>query len=181
MKTNSVTKEACQYLTFQLGKETFAFDVLKTNEVLEVSEITPIPGSSESMIGVINLRGKVVPVIDLRKKLKLQENEHTVDTCIIIIETVFNEELVILGVLVDAAKQVIMLDNSQLEPPPKVGMCINTEYITAIGKRDNNFIILLNSDKILSENELAAAISQQESEVVIDNTESKDSSINSDG
>ncbi|HMA66043.1 MAG: chemotaxis protein CheW, partial [Fibrobacterota bacterium] len=136
MKTNFLTKEACQYLTFQIGNETFAFDVLKTNEVLEVSQITPIPGSSESMIGVINLRGKVVPVIDLRKKLKLQEKEYTVDTCIIIISTEFDEEIVTLGVLVDAAKQVIMLDNSQLEPPPRVGMCINTEYITAIGKRD---------------------------------------------
>jgi purine-binding chemotaxis protein CheW len=180
MKTNSVLKEACQYLTFQLGKETFAFDVLKTNEVLEVSDITPIPGSSESMIGVINLRGKVVPVIDLRKKMKLQEIEYTVDTCIIIIETVSDEELVTLGVLVDAAKQVIMLDDSQLEPPPKVGMCINTEYISAIGKRDNNFIILLNSDKIFSENELSAAISQQENQTLIDTTKPLDSSINSD-
>jgi purine-binding chemotaxis protein CheW len=171
MKTNSVSKAACQYLTFLIGNETFAFDVLKTNEVLEISQITPIPGSSESMIGVINLRGKVVPVIDLRKKLKLQEKEHTVDTCIIIIETEFDEELVTLGVLVDAAKQVIMLDNSQLEPPPRVGMCINTEYITAIGKRDNTFIILLDSDKIFSENELTTAISQQVNGTTIDNAD----------
>ncbi|NLD95040.1 MAG: chemotaxis protein CheW [Fibrobacter sp.] len=168
MKTNSVIKEVCQYLTFQIGNELFAFDVLKTNEVLEFSDITPIPGSMESMIGVINLRGKVVPVIDLRKKLKLQEKERTVDTCIIIIETEFNEEHVTLGVLVDAAKQVIMLDNSQLEPPPRVGMCINTEYITAIGKRDSTFIILLDSDRIFSENELAAAVSQQISDIGTD-------------
>jgi purine-binding chemotaxis protein CheW len=172
MKTNAVIKGNCQYLTFLIGNETFAFDVLKTNEVLEVSQITPIPGSSESMIGVINLRGKVVPVIDLRKKLKLLQKEHTIDTCIIIIETEFDEEQVTLGVLVDAAKQVIMLDSSQLEPPPKVGMSINTEYIAAIGKRDNTFIILLNSDKIFSENELTTAISHQLNETSIGTIES---------
>jgi purine-binding chemotaxis protein CheW len=161
MKNDTLTKESGQYLTFQLGDEQFAFDVLRTNEVLEVSQITRIPGSSSAMIGVINLRGSVVPVVDLRKKLNMAEKERTVDTAIIIIDTAYGEEKVILGVLVDAAKQVIMLDPSQLEPPPRVGMKLNIDYITAIGKHDNNFIILLNSDRIFSEEELVAAVENQ--------------------
>jgi purine-binding chemotaxis protein CheW len=136
--------------------------VLRTNEVLEVTQVTRIPGASDAMIGVINLRGSVVPVIDLRKKLHMPEKERTIDTSIIIIETGYGDENVTLGVLVDAAKQVIMLDKSQLETPPKVGMNLNIEYITAIGKHENSFIILLNSDKIFSEKELVAAAESKE-------------------
>jgi purine-binding chemotaxis protein CheW len=136
--------------------------VIRTNEVLEVSQVTRIPGANDAMIGVINLRGSVVPVIDLRKRLNMPETERTIDTSIIIIDTECGDEKVILGVLVDAAKQVIMLDRTQLEPPPKVGMNLNIEYITAIGKNDNKFIILLNSDKIFSEKELIAAVETKE-------------------
>jgi purine-binding chemotaxis protein CheW len=162
MGKNELMKESGQYLTFQLGEELFAFDVLRTNEVLEVSQVTRVPGASDAMIGVINLRGSVVPVIDLRKRLAMTAKEYTIDTAIIIIDTEYGEEKVIIGVLVDAAKQVIMLDKSQLEAPPKVGMNLNTEYITAIGKHDNSFIILLNSDKIFSEKELVAAMEVKE-------------------
>jgi len=165
METISTIKESGQYLTFQLGEELFAFDVLRTNEVLEVSQITRIPGSTDAMVGVINLRGSVVPVVDLRKRLNMPEKERTVDTSIIIIDTEYGDEKVILGVLVDAAKQVIMLDKSQLEAPPKVGMNLNIEYITAIGKHDNSFIILLNSDKIFSEEELSVAVESRENQV----------------
>jgi purine-binding chemotaxis protein CheW len=165
MEKKLTDKESEQYLTFQLGDELFAFDVLKTNEVLEITQITRIPGASDAMIGVINLRGSVVPVIDLRKKLGMPEKERTIDTSIIIIETGLGDEKVILGVLVDAAKQVIMLDKSQLEAPPKVGMNLNIEYITAIGKHDNTFIILLNSDKIFSEEELAVGIENTEMQI----------------
>lgn len=165
MESVTTIKESGQYLTFQLGDELFAFDVLRTNEVLEVSQITRIPGASDAMVGVINLRGSVVPVVDLRKRLNMPIKDHTIDTSIIIIDTEYGDDKVILGVLVDAAKQVIMLDKSQLEPPPKVGMKLNIEYITAIGKHDNNFIILLNSDKIFSEQELIAATETKEIQV----------------
>jgi purine-binding chemotaxis protein CheW len=114
------------------------------------------------MIGVINLRGSVVPVIDLRTRLNMPHKPHTIDTAIIIIDTDYGEEKIFIGVLVDAAKQVIMLDSAQLEAPPKVGMNLNIEYITAIGKHENSFIILLNSDKIFSEKELVAALETRE-------------------
>lgn len=159
---SSNIKDTGQYLTFRLGDEIFAFNVLKINEVMELSQITRIPGSNDVMIGVINLRGSVVPVVDLRKKLNMTEKEYTIDTSIIIIDAEYGDEKVTLGVLVDAAKKVIMLDKTQLEPPPKVGMNLNIDYITAIGKHDNSFIILLDSDKIFSEEELVAAADKKE-------------------
>lgn len=146
-----------QYLTFRLGEETFAFNVLKTHEVLEYTHITRVPGSTGAMVGVINLRGGVAPVLDLRRKLSMPAVEKTVDTAIIILDVVFGDEKVGIGVLVDAANKVIMLDASQMEPPPKVGMSLNIDYITAIGKQDNNFVILLDSDRLFSEKELLAA------------------------
>lgn len=157
MEKKTDERESDQYLTFKLGDESFAFNVLKTNEVLEYTRITRVPGSSGAMVGVINLRGGVVPVIDLRKKLGMPKAEVTVDTAIVILDTQFAEDKVVIGVLVDAAKQVIMLDKKQLEAPPKVGMKMNIEYITAIGKSDNEFIILLDSDRLFSERELSAA------------------------
>jgi purine-binding chemotaxis protein CheW len=95
----------------------------------------------------------------------MPEKEHTIDTVIIIIDTDYGDEKVILGVLVDAARQVIMLDKSQLEPPPKVGMNLNIEYINAIGKKDDSFIILLNSKKIFSEKELVVAADIRETAI----------------
>ena len=162
MQTDNNGNEPGQYLTFLLGEEMFAFNVLCTNEVLEVTHITRVPGAGDAMIGVINLRGSVVPVIDLRKRLNMPVKEYTVDTAIIIIETEYGDEKVTIGVLVDAAKQVIMLDAVQLEAPPKVGMNINIDYINAIGKYENQFIILLNSDRIFSEKELMAAMESRE-------------------
>lgn len=165
MDNNSAAKASGQYLTFRLGEEIFAFDVLRINEVLEVTQITRIPGASDAMVGVINLRGSVVPVVDLRKKLNLPPKEHSIDTAIIIIDTEYSEDKVTLGVLVDAAKKVIMLDEKQLEPPPKVGMKLNIDYITAIGKHDDGFIILLNSEKIFSQEELVTASETREVQV----------------
>lgn len=165
MENISTINETCQYLTFQLGNELFAFDVLRINEVLELPPITRIPGASNAMLGVINLRGSVVPVIDLRKKLNMPEKEHTIDTSIIILDTEHGGEKVTLGVLVDAAKKVIMLEKSQLELPPKVGMSLNIEFISAIGKLNNSFVILLNSDRIFSVEELVVAACAKESEV----------------
>ena len=162
MENKTINKESGQYLTFQLGDEVFAFNVLRTNEVLEVSQITRVPGASGAMVGVINLRGSVVPVVDLRKKLNMPVTENTIDTAIIIIDADYGDEKVTIGVLVDAAKKVIMLDNSQLEAPPKVGMNLNTGYITAIGKHDDSFILLLDSDKLFSEKELVAAMDTTE-------------------
>ena len=152
--SETIYNDLMQYLTFELAGESFAFDVLKTREVLNTVKITPIPKTPPFMSGVINLRGNVVPVIDLRKKFNLPDKGMTIDTSIIIVEVEQDNGTIIIGALVDSVKSVAQFDRKQTEPPPKIGMKLNENFIDAIAKKDDNFIILLNSDSVFSEEEL---------------------------
>ena len=152
-----IRDENAQYLTFLLDGKYFAFDVLKTREVLTLTPITPIPGTPDFMTGVLNLRGSVVPVMDLRKKFSMKVSEYTDDTSIIIVEAVCENETVVMGALVDAVKGVRRFENNQLEPPPKIGMKLNTDLIHAIGKTETEFIMILNVDRVLSDEDLSLA------------------------
>lgn len=151
---NDIYSENEQYLTFILENELYAFDVIKTKEVLNLVKITPIPMAPSFMIGVINLRGSVVPVIDLREKFSLKPAEYTIDTSIVIVEIAFGNEILTIGVLVDAVKAVVKFDNAQTEPPPKIGMQLNENMIQAIAKLNNNFVMILNTDTVFSKQEL---------------------------
>ena len=149
--------DGVQYLTFILDSKLFAFDVLKTREVLSLIPITPIPGTPEYMTGVLNLRGSVVPVVDLRKKFGIAESAFTDNTSIIIVEANNGNETVVVGALVDAVKGVRRFEQNQLEPPPKVGMKFNLDLIHAIGKTETDFVLILNVDKVLSDEDLTLA------------------------
>ena len=148
-------KDGAQYLTFLLDSKLFAFDVLKTREVLSIVDITPIPGTPDYMTGVLNLRGSVVPVIDLRKKFGLRETAYTENTSIVIVEAASGSELVIVGALVDAVRGVRRFEENQLEPRPKVGMKLNLDLIYAIGKTEKDFVLILNVDKVLSDEDIS--------------------------
>ena len=145
-----------QYLAFNLDSEIFAFDISKVREVLEFDKVTRVPQTPEMMKGVINLRGSVVPVIDLRIKFGMGEAQKTVNTVIIIIEIDLDDESTMLGVLVDSVKEVIDLDTDHIEPPPSIGTQLNTDFIKGMGKQDDNFIIILDIEKIFSSAELEA-------------------------
>ncbi|MBT4267104.1 MAG: chemotaxis protein CheW [Deltaproteobacteria bacterium] len=145
-----------QYLAFKLEAEIFAFDISKVREVLEFETVTKVPQTPEMMKGVINLRGSVVPVIDLRIKFGMGEAQKTVNTVIIIIEIDLDDESTMLGVLVDSVKEVIDLDTDHIEPPPSIGTQLNTDFIKGMGKQDDNFIIILDIEKIFSSAELKA-------------------------
>jgi len=149
------TMEMTQYLTFKLDEEIFALDISKVREVLDFTTVTKVPRTPEFMRGVINLRGSVVPVVDLRLKFGMSRTEKTVNTCIIIVEVAVDEETTILGVLADSVQEVMDLGPEQIEPAPKIGTRLNTAFIKGMGKRDNKFIILLDIDKIFSTDELA--------------------------
>jgi purine-binding chemotaxis protein CheW len=149
--------DGVQYLTFILDSKLFAFDVLKTREVLSLIPITPIPGTPEYMTGVLNLRGSVVPVIDLRKKFGITESAFTENTSIIIVEAQNGNETVVVGALVDAVKGVRRFEPNQLEPPPRVGMRLNLDLIQAIGKTEKDFVLILNVDKVLSDEDISLA------------------------
>ncbi|MCG8338899.1 MAG: chemotaxis protein CheW [Proteobacteria bacterium] len=160
--------ETNQYLTFQLSEEIFALDIAKVREVLEYTKVTKVPQTPEMMIGVINLRGSVVPVIDLRLKFGMGMSERTVNTCIIIIEVSIDGEINLIGALVDSVKEVMDMDSDHIEPPPKIGTQLNTEFIKGMGKQNEQFVIILDIEKIFSVDELSMvqAVSNEASAVV---------------
>ena len=165
--------EITQYLAFNLDEEVFSLDISKVREVLEFSKVTKIPQTPEMMIGVINLRGSVVPVIDLRIKFGMGSGERTVNTVIIIIEIDLDHESTMIGIMVDAVKEVIDLDENHIESPPKIGNRLNTDFIKGMGKRDGQFIIILDIEQIFSLEELnlVQALSGQQAVDVEDDLE----------
>ncbi len=146
---------ATQYLTFKLGEEVYALDIAKVREVLDFTSVTKVPRTPEFMRGVINLRGSVVPVVDLRLKFGISKTDKTINTCIIIMEVRVDKETTILGALADSVQEVVDLDPDNIEPAPRIGTKLKTEFITGMGKQNEKFIIILDIDKIFSTEELA--------------------------
>jgi purine-binding chemotaxis protein CheW len=151
-----------QYLTFMLAGEVYAIDVASIKEVLGVPKITRVPRMPAFMSGVINLRGNVIPVLDLCLKFGLEPTARTIDTSIIVTEltNIFADndvETFTIGIFSDLVLNVISIAPSQIEPPPKIGISIDTSFITGMGRVDDSFVIMLNIDKILSEKELMLA------------------------
>src|SRR3984885_7984836 len=131
--------ETRQYLTFKLGDEIFATDVAKVREVLDFTTITKIPRTPDFMSGVINLRGNVVPVVDLRLCFEMSKTEKTVNTCIVVVELLGDGESRVIGALADSVEEVIDLEPEQIQPAPKIGARIRTDFIKGMGKRDAQF------------------------------------------
>jgi purine-binding chemotaxis protein CheW len=156
MSVSSIT-ETSQYLTFKLENEVFALDIAKVREVLDFTRITKVPQTPDFMLGIINLRGAVVPVIDMRLKFGLPQAATTVNSCFIIAEIELDTEATVLGALVDSVQEVMELDPDQIEPPPRIGTRLNTKFIKGMGKRDDQFVIILDIDKVFSTDELALA------------------------
>jgi purine-binding chemotaxis protein CheW len=148
-------EESNQYLTFVLDEEDFALEIMKVKEVLDYINITRVPRMPGYLCGVINLRGNVVPVIDLRLKLGMSKIQRTVDTCIVIMEIHIDGELVQMGALTDAVKGVIELESKDIVSAPKLGTRLNTEFIRGMGKQDDQFIIILDIDRVLSADDVA--------------------------
>lgn len=139
-----------QYLTFSLDGESFGVSIEKVREVLTFTKVTDVPCTPDYVRGVINLRGNVVPVIDLKKKFALGSTEKTIDTCIVIVSAEVAAEPVTVGFLADSLQEVFDIDAGSIEPPPKIGTRINTDYIQGMGKRGEEFIILLDIDCVFS-------------------------------
>lgn len=144
-----------QYLTFMLDQEVYALDISQVREVLDLTDITRVPHMPRFMRGVINLRGGVVPVVDLRLKFGLSATEKTVDTCIIIMEVNLDGERTLLGALADSVSEVLELEPELIEPAPSIGMRLKTDFIRGMGKKNDEFIIILDVDKVFSSDELA--------------------------
>ena len=148
--------EPAQYLTFTLDGEVFATEIEKVREVLEYRDVTKVPRTPDFMRGVINLRGNVVPVVDPRLQFGMEQAEPTIDTCIVIVEVRIDDESTLLGAIADSVQEVIDLDASQLEPPPRLGTRVHTDFIRAMGKHHDGFVIILDMDRVFSEEQLAS-------------------------
>ena len=138
-----------QLVSFRLGKEEFAVDILKIQEINRMVEITRVPKSPDSVEGVINLRGNIIPIIDLRKKFRLPSAENSSENRIVVID--INKKVV--GFIVDAVSEVLRLPANTVEPPPPMLAGIDSEYISGVGKLEDRLLILLDLDKILSQEE----------------------------
>ena len=142
------------YLSFKLSEEVFAINVSKVLNILEMSHITKVPKTPGYMKGVINLRGTVLPVIDLRIKFGLPENQATVDTSIIVLSIDKDNEVIMLGILVDAVREVLEFKTEEISPSPTIGTKYNSGFIEGMWRVEENFIMILDIDKVFSVDEI---------------------------
>ncbi len=144
-----------RFVTFRIEDELYAIDVFKSREIIEVPDITKVPGMTETIRGVINIRGEVLPVLDLKAKFGMRKTEFHQSSAIIVTEIDNTGDVIPIGIIVDEAREVITLEADQIKPPPKIEMFIDDKYIQGIGKIGDRFVMIINVDKILSDEELA--------------------------
>lgn len=142
--------ELLQLVTFSIGEEEFGVDILKVQEIIRTMEITKVPRAQDFVEGVINLRGKVIPIIDLRRRFGLVSKNHDKHTRIIVIEI----NNMIVGFVVDSVSEVLRIPAGTVEPPPPVVAGVESEYISGVGKLQDRLLILLDLDKLLSSDDL---------------------------
>jgi purine-binding chemotaxis protein CheW len=152
-------EEQQQYLTFMLGDEMFAIGILSIREIIEYGAVTEVPMTPPFIRGVINLRGSVVPVLDLAVRFGRQARESSKRTCIVIVEIGLANGSHELGVVVDAVNEVLEIPHNDIEPPPEFGARIRSDFIKGMGKISGKFVIILDADKVLSLEEVAVLAS----------------------
>lgn len=143
-----------KFLAFLLGNESYAVSIMAVKEIIGITEITAIPKVPKFIKGVINLKGKIVPVIDMRLKFGMPEKPYGPRTCIIIIEIRDEGDLKLMGVIVDTVSEVLAIDETEMQPPPELSGADDMNFIKGIGKTHNKVIWILNLDKILNTGEL---------------------------
>ncbi len=165
----SEAAERNQYLSFSLGGNDYAVGILQVKEILQYETVTPVPSVPRSIRGVINLRGSVVPVIDLAVKFGLSPTPVTRRTCIVLVEAALEGERTVLGIIADAVREVLELGAQDVEPPPSFGTQVRVEYLVGMGKAGKGFVLLLDLDRVLSAREqgLASELSSSEAFVAV--------------
>ncbi len=149
--------QSIQYLTFRIAGETYAIGVLQVKEILCFETITQVPSTPRSVRGVINLRGSVVPVVDLAVKFGLPESPITRLSCIVIVEVDLDGEQTVMGVMTDSVSQVVEFLPSDIEPPPPFGTNVQTNHLVGMGSDDDKFVLILDIDEVLTAEELVTA------------------------
>ncbi len=158
MQNSELANMAGKYLTFKLGAEEFGLEILKVQEIIKMMDVTRIPRTPDYVRGVINLRGKVIPVVDLRLKFEMELKENTDTTCIIVVEVRRADSSVTMGIIVDEVCEVLDVAGDQIEAPPEFGGVVDTSFILGMGKVDERVVMLMDVDKVLSGDELTATV-----------------------
>jgi purine-binding chemotaxis protein CheW len=148
------TTETTQYLSFHLEGEEFALEISRVREVLECTKITRVPRTPAFLKGVINLRGSVVPVVDLKEKFGAGATGKTVFTRIIICEIAMDGNMAVIGALADSVHEVMDIEPRDIEPAPKIGTRLDTGFLKGMGKRDEDFVLILDIDKLFTLDEI---------------------------
>lgn len=143
-----------KYLTFALGAEEYGLEILKVREIIGYIEVTAVPQTPEYVAGVINLRGQVIPVVDLRLKFGMDQAERTEETCVIVMEISVGDRDVSTGIIVDRVQEVLDISDEQIEAAPEFSTNVDTDFILGMGKIEDSVKILLDIDKVLSNGEL---------------------------
>ncbi len=151
----ATTIKAGKYLTFSLEDEEYGIGILKVKEIIGMMPITSVPRTPEFVKGVINLRGKVIPVIDLRLKFSMESIDYSDRTCIIVVEIDSDSETVLIGIVVDSVSEVLNIKAEEVEEAPTFGSKLDTDYIQGMAKMEGGVKILLNIDKVLSSREIS--------------------------
>jgi purine-binding chemotaxis protein CheW len=144
--------EELQLVSFNIGSEEFGVDILKVQEINRMVEITKVPQAPHYVEGVINLRGKVIPIVDLRKRFDLELKEHDKNTRIVVVDIEGN----VMGMIVDAVSEVLRLPASTIEPPPEIVTGINSDYIKGVAKLDDRLLIFLDLSKVIDVSQMAS-------------------------
>ena len=147
-----------QYLTFFVGAEEYVITILRIKEILKFSGATCVPGTPPSVLGVINLRGRVVPVIDLAMKFGASRSDVTRRSCVVLVELENGGEKLIVGLLADAVREVIDLDAGAIEPPPAFGTRARTDFLQGVGRYGERFVLVLDIDRLLNADEIEAPL-----------------------
>jgi purine-binding chemotaxis protein CheW len=150
-----ILKKDGKYLTFSLGAEEYGLEILKVREIIGYIEVTAVPQTPHHVKGVINLRGQVIPVVDLRAKFGMETAEVTEQSCIIVVEIVQSSRTCSMGIIVDRVQEVLDIIGDNIEDAPQFGASVNTDFILGMGKVDNTVKILLDIDKVLAGDDLA--------------------------
>ena len=146
----TLAEKAGKYLTFHLAEEGYGVEILKVQEIIGLMTITRVPRAPGYVRGVINLRGKVIPVIDLRLKFDMPSREFTARTCIIVVQVELASTKTTMGIIVDEVSEVVNVNAEQIETPPSFGIAVDTDFILGMGKIADRVLILLDIDKVLS-------------------------------
>jgi len=147
-----------KYLTFSLKKEEYGIPILKVKEIIGMMEITDVPKTPNFVKGVINLRGKIIPVMDLRLKFTMEEKEYNERTCTIVVEVNINNLKSLMGIVVDTVSEVVNISHGEIEPSPQYGSKVNEEFLIGMGKVKGKVVMLLNIEKIINSEELVTLL-----------------------